>query len=83
MVAVDLNPEVEGTVVPEITIAAGKSKQIHQVNWKSGKSGCLVTVCELLKNLVLVFFHSRSQGSYGDRPSGGSYRDSYDSYGKS
>ncbi|XP_044311892.1 cold-inducible RNA-binding protein isoform X1 [Varanus komodoensis] len=26
---------------------------------------------------------SRSQGSYGDRPSGGSYRDSYDSYGKS
>nr|XP_060640798.1 cold-inducible RNA-binding protein isoform X5 [Anolis sagrei ordinatus] len=24
---------------------------------------------------------SRSQGSYNDRPSGGSYRDSYDSYG--
>ncbi|NWQ82531.1 CIRBP protein, partial [Columbina picui] len=26
---------------------------------------------------------SRSQGGYGDRSSGGSYRDSYDSYGKS
>ncbi|XP_044311899.1 cold-inducible RNA-binding protein isoform X7 [Varanus komodoensis] len=29
------------------------------------------------------YYSSRSQGSYGDRPSGGSYRDSYDSYGKS
>ncbi|XP_060640794.1 cold-inducible RNA-binding protein isoform X2 [Anolis sagrei] len=29
------------------------------------------------------YYGSRSQGSYNDRPSGGSYRDSYDSYGKS
>ncbi|KAF4789886.1 Cold-inducible RNA-binding protein [Turdus rufiventris] len=29
------------------------------------------------------YYNSRSQGGYGDRNSGGSYRDSYDSYGKS
>ncbi|KFZ51451.1 Cold-inducible RNA-binding protein, partial [Podiceps cristatus] len=29
------------------------------------------------------YYNSRSQGGYGDRSSGGSYRDSYDSYGKS
>lgn len=32
MAAVDLNPEVEGTVVPEIIIAAGKNKRINRVD---------------------------------------------------
>lgn len=74
MVAAGLSPGAGAMAAPEIIIAGE-----CQANWQGGSLSLMSVV-----PINLCPLHSRSQGGgYGDRSSGGSYRDSYDSYGKS
>lgn len=59
---------------------AGRGR-LRSGSWREGVSRLR---CEGRSSTHICSSHSRSQGGgYGDRSSGGSYRDSYDSYGKS
>lgn len=82
MAAADLIPEAEAITAPETTIIAGKGSA------SPGACGeAVVGVKPAEKQLSSCksrcCLSRRSQGGYGERNSGGSYRDSYDSYGKS